>query len=82
MPYKTPHIIGIFYAEIGAHKSAKSNFCIFCFVLLLVCHIRMLVLNKNAEKKPIVAICFEFEENRWFVWTTTAILSLSSISLK
>ena len=60
MPYKTSQIFGIFYTQIGAHKSAKnSNFCIIRFFLRLVCHIGMLVLNKSAKKK-IVTICFGF----------------------
>ena len=61
MPYKTSQIIGIFYTPIGTHKSAKTIFALSDFVLLLVYHIGMLVLNKNA-KKPFVAICFWFRE--------------------
>ena len=48
--------------QIGAHKSKKkTTFALSDFVLLLVCHIGRLVLNKNA-KKPFVAICFGFRE--------------------
>ena len=65
MPYKTAQITGIFYMQIGAHKSAKKKkktiFALSDFVLLLVCCIGRLVLNKNA-KKPFVAICFGFRE--------------------
>ena len=62
MPYKTSQIAGIFYMQIGAHKSAKkTTFALSDFVLLLVCHIGRLVLNKNA-KKPFVAIRFGFRE--------------------
>ena len=63
MPYKTSQITGIFYMQIGAHKNAKKKtiFALSDFVLLLVCHIGTLVLNKNA-KKPFVAICFGFRE--------------------
>ena len=62
IPCKTSQIIGIFYTQIGAHKSAKkATFALSDFVLLLVCHIGMLVLNKNA-KKTFVAICFGFRE--------------------
>ena len=62
MSYKTSQIIGIFYMQIGAHKSAqKTTFALSDLVLLLVCHIGILVLNKNA-KKPFVAICFGFSE--------------------
>ena len=39
----------------------KSTFAFSDFVLLLVCHIGRLALNKNA-KKPFVAICFGFRE--------------------
>ena len=60
MPYKTSQITGIFYMQIGAHKSTKTpTFALSDFVLLLVCHIGRLVLNKNL-KKPFVAICFGF----------------------
>ena len=35
MPYKTSQITGIFYMQIGAHKSAtKNNFCITRFCLI------------------------------------------------
>ena len=62
MPYKTSQIAGIFYMQIGAHKSAKkTTFALSDCVVLLVCHIGRLVLNKNA-KKPFVAICFGFRE--------------------
>ena len=62
MPYKTSQITGIFYMQIGAHKSAKkTTFALSDFVLLLVCHLGRLVLNKNA-KKPFVAICFGFRK--------------------
>ena len=70
MPYKTSQITGIFYMQIGAHKSEKKKkkkkkrkkkFASYDSVLLLVCHIGRLVLNKNA-KKPFVAICFGFRE--------------------
>ena len=62
MPYKTSQLTRIFYMQIGAHKSAKKiTFALSKFVLLLVCHIGRLVLNKNA-KKPFVAICFGFRE--------------------
>ena len=62
MPYKTSQIAGIFYMQIGTHKSAKkTTFALSDFVLLLVCHIGRFVLNKNA-KKPFVAICFGFRE--------------------
>ena len=61
MPYKTSQIFGIFYTQKGAHKSAKiATFAYSAFVLLLVCHIGMLVLNKNAKKKCFVTICFGF----------------------
>ena len=39
----------------------KTTFALSDFVLLLVCHMGRLVLNKNA-KKPFVAICFGFRE--------------------
>ena len=65
MSYKTSQITGIFYMQIGAHKSAnlspppkkktkKTNKTI----LLIVCHIGRLVLNKYAKKpkKPFLAI--------------------------
>ena len=62
MPYKTSQITGIFYMRKGAHKTQKTlTFALSDFVLLLVCHIGRLVLNKNA-KKPFVAICFGFRE--------------------
>ena len=63
MPDKTSQITGIFYMQIGTHKSAKKTptFALSDFVLLLVCHIGRSVLNKNA-KKPFVAICFGFRE--------------------
>ena len=41
------------------HK--KKPFALSDLVLLLVCHIGILVLNKNA-KKPFVAICFGLSE--------------------
>ena len=41
------------------HK--KTTFALSDLVLLLVCHIGILVLNKNA-KKTFVAICFGFSE--------------------
>ena len=44
---------------IKVHK--KTTFALSDLVLLLVCHIGILVLNKNA-KKPFVAICFGFSE--------------------
>ena len=51
MPYKTSQIIGVIYTQIGTRKSAKkATFALSDFVLLLVCHIGMLVLNKNAKK--------------------------------
>ena len=58
MPYKTSQLIGIHYMQISAHRSAKKKktFALSDFVLLLVCHIGRLILNKNA-KKPFVAIC-------------------------
>ena len=31
IPYKTSQITGIFYMQIGAHKSAINNFCIIRF---------------------------------------------------
>ena len=63
MSYKTSQIIGIFYMQIGAHKSAlKTTFALSDLVLLLVCHIGIIVLNKNAKKRPFVAICFGFSE--------------------
>ena len=62
MPYKTSQITGIFYMQIGTHKSTKKKtFALSDLVLLLVCHIGRLVLNKNA-KKVFVAICFGFRE--------------------
>ena len=62
MSYKTSQIIGIYYTQIGTHKSAKkSNFCVirFCRTLSMS--------SKNAcpqQKciKPFVAICFGFNE--------------------
>ena len=55
MPYKTSHIFGIFYMQIGAYKSAKiATFAYSAFVLLLVCHIGMLVLNKNAKENLLL----------------------------
>ena len=48
--------------EIGACKNEnkKSNFISSDFVLLLICHIWMYNLTKNAKKKKniCVAICF------------------------
>ena len=61
MLYKTSQLTGIFYMQIGAHKSAKKPFAFSDFVLFLVCHIGRLVLSNNA-KKPFVAICFGFGE--------------------
>ena len=61
MPYKTK-ITGIFYMQIGTHKSAENpTFALSDVVLLLACHIGRLALNKNA-KEPFVAICFGFRE--------------------
>ena len=71
--YKTSQLTGIFYMQIGAHKSEKKTIALSDFVLLLVCHIGRFVLTKNA-KKPFVAICFGFsEKNRWFDWTMSMI---------
>ena len=39
----------------------KTSFALSDFVLLLVCHIGMLVLNENA-KEPFVPICFGIRE--------------------
>ena len=62
MPCKTSQITGIFYMQIGTHKlQKKKTFALSDFVLLLVCRIGSLGLNKNA-KKPFVAICFGFRE--------------------
>ena len=62
MPYKTSQLTGIHYMQISAHRSAKkTTFALSDFVLLLVCHIGRLVLNKSA-KKPFVAICFGSRE--------------------
>ena len=67
MPYETSQIFGIFYTQIGAHKIAKiAIFAISAFVLLLVCHIEMLVLNKNAKKKSYVTIYFGFRGKSLF----------------
>ena len=52
MPYKTSQLTGIFYMQIGAHKSAKKKtFAFSDFVLLLICHIGRLVLNKKKCKE-------------------------------
>ena len=52
------HVISIFYTQIGYFiKVQKKTFALSDFILLLVCHIGILVLNKNV-KKPFVAICF------------------------
>ena len=57
MSYKTSQIIGIFYMQTGAHKSAqKTTFALSDLVLVLVCHITKM------QKKPFVAICFGFSE--------------------
>ena len=57
MPYKTSQLTGIFYMQIGAHKSATPppTFAFSEFDLFLVFHIGRLVLNKHG-KKPFVAI--------------------------
>ena len=73
MPYKTSHIFGIFYTQIGAYKSAKIvTFAYSAFVLLLVCHIGMLVLNKNAKENLLLQFVSTLGENRYFDWTTRA----------
>ena len=52
MPYDTTQIIVICYMQKGAHKSANiATFALSDFVLLLICHIEMLVLNKCKKKK-------------------------------
>ena len=73
MPYETSQIFGIFYTQIGAHKIAKiAIIAISAFVLLLVCHIEMLVLNKNAKKNLMLQFISGLGENRYFDWTIRA----------
>ena len=73
MPYKTSQIFGIFYTQIGAHKNAKiATFAFSAFVLLLVCHTGMLVLNKNAKKNLLLQFLSGLGENLYFDWTIRA----------
>ena len=54
MPYKTSQIAGIFYMQIGAHKSAKkTTFALSDCVLLLVCHIspvKLVIFSLNPKQ--------------------------------
>ena len=54
-------IIGVFYVQTGAHKSAKSKFCIIRFCPTTSMSYRNVFLNKKCQK-PVVAICFRFRE--------------------
>ena len=60
MPYKTSQIFGIFYTQIGAHKSAKSNVCIIRFCPTFSMSYRNACPQQKCKKKCFVTICFGF----------------------
>ena len=74
MPYETTQIIVICYSQIGAHKSANiATFALSDFVLLLVCHIEMLVLNKCKKKTLLLQFVSGLGESRYFDWIIKAV---------
>ena len=75
MSYKTSQLTGIFCTQIRGHKSAKkTTFALSKFVLHLVCHIGMYVLNKNAKKNTFVVFVSGLGKTHLSDWSKPLLL--------